>query len=709
MSLVIFPTKTGVQTLVWTSKINLGLHIIKEIILINLLKITQLVFIIVSLLIPPSALAAGKHALLIGIQNYDETPSFKSIKGPANDIKLTKGVLRQRFGFAEKDFLILLDQQATHTGIEKAFLSLIERVQTNDFVYIYYSGHGSQTADLNGDEPSGKDQTWVSYGARRSTAQHKDNYDVLDDEVNAWLAALYAKTERVIFVSDSCHSATVSRSVSQGEALIRAGKEDKRPHLLGKLNYSRPTIYHGIRVGAAQDDESAIDFEHENGQHYGLFTWYWVHNLQQAQAGYSWKRVFNWTYVQVKLKRDLVQRPYLEGTLSQQVLGSDFTPLPKTVPVSLFIEERVRLPIGFLAGVTEGSVYRLYKHSNEPNLARLTIREVSPFESLAEPEGAFQEGDLVIEESHAHHFSSIKVYLEADFSSDQPLLQQIQALFHQQRIPAYELTDEPSQADLRLYLLRPKWENGQFIRARAEDALPKSFANQAPQLWVLTPEQRLLDKQLQIQFDNPNKGLELLVNNLNKLVRVRELKELQSSDGGTVPVTVQTSVWHSVKVCPKGATCVHFDSEWWQEMKRYNKLSSLEKHTFSKGEVISFNLHNQSQTDYYFYLINISPDGAIHPLFPNPSEPMGFALLKAGEKREVASSLRMRVVGEETLKVIISPHPIDVSLLEQSKFRQRIGLNPLEQLLDNAMRGRRQRTSIGIGDWATVQVMFEVE
>jgi hypothetical protein len=88
---------------------------------------------------------------------------------------------------------------------------------------------------------------------------------------------------------------------------------------------------------------------------------------------------------------------------------------------------------------------------------------------------------------------------------------------------------------------------------------------------------------------------------------------------------------------------------------------------------------------------------------------MGFALLKAGEKREVASSLRMRVVGEETLKVIISPHPIDVSLLEQSKFRQRIGLNPLEQLLDNAMRGRRQRTSIGIGDWATVQVMFEVE
>ncbi|WP_141698961.1 caspase family protein [Candidatus Marithrix sp. Canyon 246] len=95
-------------------------------------------------------MAADKHALLIAIEDYSQTP-FNSLKGPINDI-----------------FIILSNKQATHTGIENGFKKLIQRVQANDFVYIYYSGHGSQTLDLNGDELSGKDQTWVSYAARSS-------------------------------------------------------------------------------------------------------------------------------------------------------------------------------------------------------------------------------------------------------------------------------------------------------------------------------------------------------------------------------------------------------------------------------------------------------------------------------------------------------------------------------------------------------------
>ncbi|TGO02842.1 hypothetical protein PN36_18285, partial [Candidatus Thiomargarita nelsonii] len=98
----------------------------------------------------------------------------------------------------------------------------------NDFVYIFYSGHGSQTKDLNGDEPSGYDQTWVSYGARTGR-QGIDNYDVLDDEIDKWLSNLYEKTQNVVFISDSCHSATVTRGAA---ATSRAIKEDKRPHLL---------------------------------------------------------------------------------------------------------------------------------------------------------------------------------------------------------------------------------------------------------------------------------------------------------------------------------------------------------------------------------------------------------------------------------------------------------------------------------------------
>ena len=254
----------------------------------NHFKIKRLVIAIVFPLIPTTVIAAGKHALLIGIQDYGNTP-FNSLKGPVNDIKLTEDVLRKRFGFSDKNFITLLDDKATHTGIEKGFKALIKRVKQDDFVYIHYSGHGSQTADLNGDEK--KDQTWVSYGARTSDEAHKDNYDVLDDEINAWMAQLYVKTDQVVFVSDSCHSATVSR----GFTLSRATADDDRPHILGKLSYARPVTERGIRVGAARDYESAVDFPREDGQHYGMFTWHWVQNLQQAQAGDTWNHIYKRT------------------------------------------------------------------------------------------------------------------------------------------------------------------------------------------------------------------------------------------------------------------------------------------------------------------------------------------------------------------------------------------------------------------------------
>ncbi|OAD18718.1 peptidase C14 caspase catalytic subunit p20 [Candidatus Thiomargarita nelsonii] len=232
------------------------------------------------MLIPQSALTAGKHALLIGIQDYSKTP-FNSLKGPFNDIELTKGVLRERFGFQNDDFIIIKD--ATHTGIEKAFKKLINRVNPHDFVYIFYSGHGSQTKDLNGEEPSGYDQTWVSYGARTGR-DDIDDYDVLDDEINAWLIELYAKTDQIVFISDSCHSGTVTRGPTPA---IRFVKDDNRPHLLGERPYKRLTTHHGIRIGAARDDESAMEFPRKD-QYYGLFTWYWTQNLQQAQAGNTW-------------------------------------------------------------------------------------------------------------------------------------------------------------------------------------------------------------------------------------------------------------------------------------------------------------------------------------------------------------------------------------------------------------------------------------
>jgi hypothetical protein len=404
----------------------------------------------------------------------------------------------------------------------------------------------------------------LSYGARTGR-DGIDDYDVLDDEINAWLAKLYAKTDHVVFVSDSCHSATISRGGRQ----VRAVEMDTRPHLLGKRPYKRLKTHRGIRVGAARDHENSVERPKENNQYYGLFTWHWIQNLQQAQASDTWNDVFKRTYAQMMTKRGFIQQPQMEGERDRLVIENGFTPLPPTIPVYIDYEykERVKILVGKIAGVTEGSVYRLYKpqHPNPQKLPSLTIDRVTPFVSYGEhePVGVFQTGDLVIEESHAYHFPPIKVYLEADFpyGKDKALLQAIQSAFQPKpdgtrSFPAYRLTDEPSHAELRLYLLRPKLENGQLVREKPNDALPQSFAEQPPELWILTPEQLLLYKNLRISFDNLTKGIKLLQDNLNKLARIRELKTLQSPRGNTLPVAVQTFILSPDNSCQKGDNCV---------------------------------------------------------------------------------------------------------------------------------------------------------
>jgi len=691
--------------------------------MMNQLKIIHFI-IFLWVFMPVSTLAAGKHALLIGIEDY-RSSGITSLKGAINDVELMKGVLRERFGFQDKNFIMLEDAQATHTGIEKAFTALIERVKHDDFVYIHYSGHGSQTPDLNGDERrSGKDQTWVSYGARADTSsQDINNYDVLDDEINAWLAAIYAKTPHLIFVSDSCHSATVARGAAP---INRAVKKDNRSHLLGNKAYTQIEKYQGIRIGAARDNESAIETQRKDGKIYGLFTWYWAQALQQAQAGETWHDVFKRTYTPITAWRKQAQRPQMEGERSRQVLGGDFTPLAPTIPVLATYDKYIEIQAGYTAGVTKDSVYRLYnpQHPNPKSLPRFTITGVKAFESYGETNGQnpFKPGDLVIEASHAYHFDPIKVYLSADYpkSKDKSLLQTIQVAFQshgKQALSRYVLTNDPYNTDLRLHLLRPKRQNGQPVRASEEDALPKSFPNQPPELWILTPEQRLLDQNLQIQFDNPRRGIKLLQDNLTKLAQVRELKMLQSPPGKTLPIAVQTTVLSPVNSCSQRSDCVHlpYNLGWHRKTGSY-RLPVIETRSLRKNDILTFTLHNQSEQDYYCYLINIGTDGAISAIFPAPDERMEYARIKAGEKRELTIKDGILMVdkpGEETIKVIASAYPIDISLLEQSKFkvkgRNMKGLNPLERLLVNAVHGIRGKLSKRNDDWATDQVTFEVK
>jgi len=66
--------------------------------------------------------------------------------------------------------------------------------------FLSYSGHGGQVKDLNGDEREDHlDETWVLY-----------DREMIDDELYA-LWSGFERGVRILMLSDSCHSGTVTR------------------------------------------------------------------------------------------------------------------------------------------------------------------------------------------------------------------------------------------------------------------------------------------------------------------------------------------------------------------------------------------------------------------------------------------------------------------------------------------------------------------
>jgi hypothetical protein len=107
---------------------------------------------------------------------------------------------------------ILLTEEATARKVIAAITRSAKGMQPGDAFLLTYSGHGSQVPDTNGDEAQvdagevgevadKKDETWVLYDRM-----------LIDDELWA-LWSLFPAKSRIIVLSDSCYSGTVSKAV----------------------------------------------------------------------------------------------------------------------------------------------------------------------------------------------------------------------------------------------------------------------------------------------------------------------------------------------------------------------------------------------------------------------------------------------------------------------------------------------------------------
>ena len=154
---------------------------------------------------------AKSRALLVGVGAYENLPADLFLSGPENDVALIADLLTSKMGYDEQDIKRLLDEEATYEAIVSTIRTwLIEETTAGDQVYFYFSGHGVQVRDQNGDEKDNKDEALAPYDLE---VGENDFSNVLaDDEIETLLAQLQGRAVTVIV--DACHSGTITRSLS---------------------------------------------------------------------------------------------------------------------------------------------------------------------------------------------------------------------------------------------------------------------------------------------------------------------------------------------------------------------------------------------------------------------------------------------------------------------------------------------------------------
>ena len=192
-----------------------------------------------------------KKALLVGI-NYIGSPD--ELNGCINDIE---NVAANLVGF--KSIVKLTDNTAikpTRNNILNELKKMLVTSAAGDCLLFHFSGHGSQTADKNGDETDMYDECLYTI----------DNKYIKDDELNA-LIRVYLKPNVTFFaILDSCHSGTALDLKYQ---YLDYSENPKNIETAGNV----------IMISGCRDDQYSSD-AYINSTSQGAMTWAFLKNLQ---------------------------------------------------------------------------------------------------------------------------------------------------------------------------------------------------------------------------------------------------------------------------------------------------------------------------------------------------------------------------------------------------------------------------------------------
>lgn len=655
-----------------------------------------LVILILMIFIAAKATAQQRHALIIAIDQYQDTcwrPTYAD-----HDLPLLRHALESK-SFPAGNIGTLKDTAATKAGIVQALQQLENRLSPGDFAWVHVSAHGQQLPDDNGDEIDGLDESIVPYDAPETYgdddpapgARH-----LRDDKLDTLLNAICQKIGpdgHLMVTLDVCHAGTGTRAYSthyrgtdKPAYTSRLEKTKQRP--TDKRYTLNGDAKNSFAIFAAAPHEQNFTCKPNDDREYGSLSYALARALATTSPGETCQDLFDRVRVEMSiLARG--QHPQSEGDGGRVLLGAGFEKIPEFAPFRINSRSEtittVKVDGGLLANVDSGSVYVFFPVGNSS--ARQVVR------------GVAETCDGL----------SCTVHLDSAVSADSLKTwraELVERNFGRMKM-AIQLLDIPAGPIRRVLedslRNRPQY---QLVEAQADLIL----LQEKDSIKIVAPWGYHLAAYPIRKF-----SIHPVLLSLNRYLGGQYLRKVQLDDpSGLIQAGLEVLIVDTKEVTlPGGRTQVKPEAV--KDTLRERRAEDGSP-VLRVGEYFTIEIENKGNKPFYFHLLEYLPDGKINCLLPFPGKvaadyqlrpKMGWNSAKADPENGI-----WRMVppyGPEVFVLVVTEQPVNLreALFHPALARSRgRSLAPLEQLFADGADPTRSPQSVTIQTGGVQTLIF---
>ncbi|HEY9667676.1 MAG TPA: caspase family protein [Coleofasciculaceae cyanobacterium] len=596
-----------------------------------------------------------KLALLVGINEYQVSPLY----GCVTDANLQKQLLMHRFGFNEKDILVLTNQQATRQGILTAFEEhLIKQAKPGDVVVFHFSGHGSQVPDPDCDiSPDCTNSTLVPIDSLLPTDSPNPGSAAPQIMGHTLFLLMHAlQTENVTVVLDSCHSGGGTRgnfrvrSINNSARLSRdrnsllqtvKAEQEYQQQWLSKLNLSpeefkrlrREGVAKGVAIASTRRDQLAADAPFD-GFSAGAFTYLMTQYLWQQLGSESFIRTIpnvarSTTRISFTGQQPIIEyKPGSDNPKRPVYFINEQTP-PAEAVITNIVGNRAELWLGglapdSLAAFKAGAILSVVD-SQGRDQGRVQLEKRDGLVGQAMLLDAAQPGAFLQERSRSIPSNlALKIGLDPSLGSEAGTAKQ--ALATIPRMEALPLQQQEVQ-----YIfgrMTPTYQ--QQLRSIQTANIPEAGC-----LGLFSPALELIPDSFGTKSETVPDAIKRLHSKLNSLLAAHIIKTVLNTNSSRLNIVAAMQLERSGQIIanpftPRGS----FKKS--TSTNPSTPVVAVDSRKLPLGTAVQIQVTNNETSPLYVSVLVIDPTGEMSVIFPNQwTAAEEITLVKAGETKKI--------------------------------------------------------------------------